>query len=268
MDEAVETAKAVAKAVLTEPERKLYPLDQLERTVAIEVPSRNLTILHKLRRATIGELIERDTQTPFETEEINTSEDRMSIDDVEPNARLWDKTGLEVKGYRYESYKADDWIPVTSELAAQIPSGHKATAIRSLYQMTFELEMDEEAGFALGASTFVIKQTFGDYVIRHFLRAPTEAERREFRRKATETRFTRGSRKVRTKVVSHLRIYADLYDKAMTDIDGVAVDDAPINNGSMAVSGNRALCLELMDAAWKRGVIDCLMRSLEASMSD
>lgn len=270
MNEAVETAKEVAKALLGEPEQKLYPLDQRERIFAIEATGRNrtLTLYHKLRLPELGELVERDQQTPFETEEISSGEDRMTIDDEGANVRLWDKTCLQVRGYRFGKNKADEWITVTSELAAQIPPGHKAAAMRGLDQVKFELEDDEEEGFALGATTYVVRQTFGEYVIRHFLRAPTEAQRREFRRKATETRFARGSRKIRTKVMTHIRVFADLYDNLLFDIDGVTVGGDPMNNGAMADGTLRGLCLPLIDATWKRGAVDCLMRSLEASLSD
>jgi hypothetical protein len=232
---------------------KLYPLDQTEITIAISTG--NLTLYHKLRRPTLAELVERDQQTPFETEEVSSGEDRLNVDDEGPNSRLWDKVAIAVKGYRAEALAVNDWNAITPNILALMPIGHKSQAIRGLYQTQFDLEQEEGEGFALGATSYIVKQTLGDYTMRHVFRAPTEAERRDFKRRANETRFARGTRKVRTKVLTNLRAYTELYDKLYEAIDGVSAD---------GVTDYRPL----IDPMFKRGAVDCVMRSFEASLSD
>jgi hypothetical protein len=182
----------------------------------------------------------------------------LTIDDEAANARLWDKIAVAVKGYRGIDMDPNEWTDVTPQIAGLIPAGHKSPAIRGLYQTNFELEQEEEEGFALEAVSYIVKQTFGDYVIRHVFRAPTEAERRDFRRRANETRFARGSRKIRTKILTNLKAYVELYDKLFQWVEGVEIaDKAPVAERS-----------RLVDPIWKRGAVDCLMRSFEASLSD
>lgn len=265
MNEAIAIERIEELISQSQPEEppKLYPLDQTELTVAIQVSGRDLTLWHKLRKPTLAELVERDQQTPFETEEVSSSEDRLNVDDEGPNGRLWDKIALSVKGYRGDGLAVNEWGAVTPSVIAMIPAGHKSAAIRGLYQTQFEIERDEEEGFALGANTFTIRQTFGEYVIRHVFRAPTEAERREFRRSANETRFARGSRKIRTKVLTNLKAYVELYDSLF-----VAIDRATINGAMFIDRGQVAAFLQAIDPVWKRGAVDCLMRSFEASLSD
>jgi hypothetical protein len=248
--------EAVKTAI--QPEEKFYPLDQNEFEVAIQISDRNLTLRHKLRKPTLAELIERDQQTPYETEEVSSGEDRLTIDDEAANARLWDRIAVAVKGYRAIDMDPGEWTKITPQIAGLIPPGHKSPAIRGLYQTNFELEQEEGEGFALEAVSYTVKQTFGDYVIRHVFRAPTEAERRDFRRRANETRFARGSRKIRTKVLTNLKAYVELYDKLFQWLDGVEIAD----NATVAER------CRLVDPVWKRGAVDCLMRSFEASLSD
>jgi hypothetical protein len=232
---------------------KVYPLDQAE--IEVEISTTTLKLIHKLRKPTLAELVERDQQTPFETEEVSNGEDRLNIDDEGPNAKLWDKVALAVEGYRGNGINFGDWASITPELAALIPSGHKSAAIRGLYQTQFELEQEEGEGFALGATSYAVKQILSEYTMRHIFRTPTEAERRDFKRRANETRFARGTRKVRTKVLTNLKAYTELYDKLYQAIDGVSAD---------GVTDYRPL----IDPIWKRGAVDCVMRSFEASLSD
>jgi hypothetical protein len=246
---AIEKIEELITRSQTDGAPKLFPLDQPEFEIAISTP--NLTLWHKLRKPTLSELIERDQQMPYETEEVSAGEDRLNIDDEGPNARLWDKIAVAVKGYRGQGLAVNDWNGLTPEIKALMPTGHKSAAIRGLYNTTFEVEQDEAEGFALGEGVFTVKQTFGDYIIRHVMRAPTESERRDFRRRANETRFARGSRKIKTKVLTNLKAYVELYDKLIENMEGVT-------GGAIAQ----------VDPVWKRGAVDCLMRSFDASLSD
>ncbi|MCI0391665.1 MAG: hypothetical protein MOB07_23215 [Acidobacteria bacterium] len=240
---------------------KLYPLDQ--NTIDVKIFVAPDVMIHTLRRPNLGELIERDAQTPYETEEISQAENRFRADDETANARLWDKIALNVKGYRLREYKADQLIVVTPDVADLIPDGHKSAAFRGLYETKFELERDEGEGFVLGKTSYTVKQIFQAYEIRHHFRTPAESERREFRNRKDETRFATGSRKIKTKMLTHLKAYVELYDKLF-----VAIDRATINDEIFTDRGQAAAFLKAIDPIWKRGAVNCLMSSFEASLGD
>lgn len=254
------TATEAAKAPLTD-SPKLYPLDQQE--FEIEITAGKHKLFHKLRRPSEAELLQRESETAYETEAINDTEEKVNADDEAANARLWDKIAIEIKGYRKAGEPvtaADIWTPVADDWRAMIPASHKATAIRSLYQFTCELEQADDDGFVVGAETFTVKQTFGsadfpDYVVRHILKAPTESQRHEFRRKSADVRFTKGAKRMRTKVVTHLRAHIELYDALLTGLDGT-------NNEYPSPAAPK------IDPIWKRSVIDALMRHFEASVGN
>lgn len=258
MNEATQTA---AEPITKQPTAiPPYPLDQSEFEVTITIPGRELKLEHKLTRPTLAQLLEREEQSSYETESVSDAEDKVSADDEQANARLWDSTVRSVKGYRLDKLDAHpltDWRDVTPELKAAIPSAHKATAVRGMYQSVCEIEKaNDDEGFTLGGETWTVKQTFGDpddpqYMIGHILRTPTEAERRDFKRKAAEIRFGKGQRKLRTKVVTHLKAHVELYDKLIEELTGVTTQD-----------------LKLVDPIFKRQAIDCLMRGFEAGLQD
>lgn len=243
---------------------KLYPLDKTE--FEVEITAGKHVVSHKLNKPTIAQLMERESQSHYETEAISNEEERVNADDETANARLWDAIATGVKGYRVN--KADgspvgDWRPLTDELKRAIPATHKAAAVRGLYQFVCEVDKDDEDGFTLAAENWTIKQSFGDadfpdYVVSHILRTPTENERREFKRKSSDVRFSKGARKLRTKVVTHLKAHVELYDSLMTELSGTTSDGG----------GDQLVKLNAIDPIWKRSVIDCLMKEFEAGLSD
>ncbi len=263
MSEATQTATEP----ITETAPKLYPLDQSEFEIAIKIPGRNISIEHRLTKPTLAQLIERESQSQYETESINDGEEKVNADDEAANVRLWNVIVEAVKGYRLNKADAvavDAWRGASPELIAAIPAAHKSTAVRGLYQFTCEVEGgNDDEGFTLGAETWTIKQTFGDpdfpdYVVRHILRTPTETERRDFKRKSSDIRFSKGAKRLRTKVVTHLKAHVELYDALIDYIDGTSV----------GTDGKGPAFRPLVDPIWKRQVIDTLMKSFEAGLSD
>jgi hypothetical protein len=258
---------------------KLYPLDQAEFEVAVVTPQG--TLYHKLRKPTLGELIEREERSSYETESVNDSEERVSADDEAANVRLWNQIVVDVKGYRMRGEKASASIEwrgeslhdLSNDLKAAIPAAHKSVAVRGLYQFTCEVEKDEGEGFLLGAETWTVKQVFGnldfpDYIIRHILRTPTEQERREFKRKSSDVRFSKGSRKMKTKVVTHLKAHVELYDALLTQFDGLTLDGQTWETFTAKDFAQTGAMVRAIDPIWKRNVIDALMKTFEASVSD
>lgn len=247
-----------------------YPLDQQEITVNIKAGGHVLS--HKLTRPTLAQLIEREERTPIQSVSVSETEEAIAgdSDDETANARLWDEIATEVKGYRLSSEPAEvvnNWR-TTAELKKYVPPSHKSGAIRAMYQSSVDMEKDDGEGFTLGEQEWTIRQTFGDpdfpaYLIRHVLRTPTETERRDFRRKATEVRFGKGSRKQTTKVLTKLKAYVEMYDLLFVSIDG-----ATVNEHSYTSEGQRRPFLELIDPVFKRQIVDCLMKEFDARVSD
>lgn len=265
MNEAVQTATEPIEEVLDAVDKiSAYPLDQDEFDIPIKT-NRGQMVYHKLAKPTLAELIEREKASSYETEAVSDTEEKISVDDEIPNARLWDKIALKVKGYKLSKadiHPIDEWRDLTPELRAAIPVGHKALAIRAMYQFTCEVEAEEDEGFTLAAETWTIKQTFGDaampdYIIRHVMKTPTEKQRRDFKARASEVRFSKGARKMRTKVLTNLKAHVELYDDLIVSISGVTTESAPTVGEFSKI-----------DPIWKQMVIIALMRSFEASAAD
>jgi hypothetical protein len=242
---------------------ELYPFDA--DTIAVEFNARpsadNPTIVyHRLRKPTLAELIEREQQINYELVELNSREDEIRSDDDLANARLWDKIILEVKGYR----GVDDWRAVTDEDRAAMKPGHKTMAIRALYAASCQIEGDDE-GVSIGADVWTVRHEIGagkepDFIVRHTLREPTEAERIKFKRSSSSTSYVKGAKKSQVRVRTNLKAYCELYDALITIVEGGSV------NG--LVGANLELFRAAIDPIWKRNVIQTLMSALEAQLSD
>lgn len=252
-----------------------YPLDQTEITVNIKAGGKVLS--HKLKRPTLAQLIEREDRISVQSQAVSDTEEAIigDSDDEVANAKLWDEIAVEVKGYRMANEPVDvvnNWR-TTAELKKYIPAAHKSGAIRAMYQSTVELEKDDTEGFTLGAQEWTIRQTFGDpdfpaFLIRHRLRTPTENDRREFKRKATEVRFGRGSRRQTTKVLTRLKAYVDMYDLLVVGIAGATMNDQTWESYSAPNVAGLGGFIAAVDPIFKRQVVDCLMKEFDARVSD
>lgn len=253
---------------------KLYPLDKTE--FEVEITAGKHVVSHRLTKPTLEQLMDRESRSHYETEAVSNDEERVNADDEQANARLWDAIAKEVRGYRLnkaDSAPLSNWRPITDELRAAIPASHKAAAVRGLYQFVCEVDKDDDEGFTLAAENWTIKQSFGDadfpdYVVRHILRTPTETERREFKRKSSDVRFSKGARKLKTKVITHLKAHVEFYDLLLTRLDGVSMDGATWETFTAKTKADMGLMVRTVDSIWKRSVIDCLMKEFEAGLSD
>lgn len=233
-----------------------YALSQPEFLVEIEANGK--TLKHKLRKPTLDDLVKREDLIVYETEEIADGQDAIRADTERADAALWDRIAISVTGYRTGDQGPDAEIHVTSELAAKIPSSHKATAVRGLYASTCEVEAGDDEGFNLDGESFTVRQDIGPdtepyAVIRHTLRQPTEGERQDYRRRSSQTVLVRGSKRTKARVQTNLKPAVELYDKLFLSISGVE------ENGQ---------AMKLVDPLWKRQVVMALMASFESSLSD
>jgi len=265
MNEAAETAVEKLDTLIIESQSedlpRLYPLDLPEATIEIEVvdgDDSKMTLSHRIKWPTLGALIERDQQTPAETQVLGVGVSKyQNADSVSANARLWDKFASQVRGYEWNGIDPDQWTPVTAELAAEIPSEHKSEALVGLFASEFEVERPKGKGFVLGAQTYRVKQSYGPYEIWHVFHRPSEKDRRELVRKSRETQYQSGSAKVKSKIFTNVKPFVDLYDRLFLRLEGVSGNDP-----------NIAQRKDLVSALWKQGAIDELVSSFAAPHRD
>jgi hypothetical protein len=238
----------------------LFPLEQKDTTVEIEAGDDDfrLTLAHRIKWPTADALSEREQQ--LSRQNVLLAHNRIrsqSADGVAANAILWDKFRLEVKGYEWDGLGADEWVAVTDELAAEIPSEHKSAAIVGLLAAEFKVERPEGKGFVLGAMSYRVKQTYGAHRIYHVIGRHHERDRRELVNKSMDTQIQTGTTQGKSTTFSNLKPYIQFYDKFFVCLEGVQGADP-----------NIALRKDLVNALWKKGVVDALMDFFEASRRD
>lgn len=245
---------------------KIYAFDAEYIDVPIEVKlsaERSQILYHRLRRPTLQQLMDRESQVIYKATDISTREQEIESSEEAANARLWEKIVLKVKGYR----GANDWVELTDEEKAQMRPGHKTAAIQALYAGSCEIEAAEE-GIPIGAETWTVIQKIGltydapDFVIRHILNEPTEEQRLKFKQKASSTLNLKGAQKPQVRVQTRIKPHAELYDTLIQDVTGATV------NGVEMGGSSRKDFLGSIDAIWKRLIIQTLMSALEAQISD
>jgi hypothetical protein len=267
MDQATEAAIDKITDLLTQsqavPESAplLFPLDQKEIVRELEViydEDTKITLYHKLKWPDFESLDKRQRQTPYRTQVLGAGRTRSENDDgVTANANLWDKFRVQVRGYEWNGADPDEWVDVTDELAAEIPSEHKSEAIVGLFASQFEVERPKAKGFVLGAQSYRVKQTYGPYTIYHVFGKPGDKDRRDLGRKSHEVHNQPGTSKGKREVYTNLKPYCDLYDKIFDRLEGVTGADP-----------NIARRKDLINALWKLGAIEALMESFEAPRRD
>lgn len=224
-------------------------------------------VYHRLKKPTLQQLLERESRISYEMVEVNSREEEIRADDEAANVLFWDGIIMAVMGYK----NAPEWRELTDGEKAGMRPGHKTTAIRALYASTCEIEGDED-GVSIGPDTWTVRQEIGlskdspDYVVRHILREPTEAERGKFKRAASSTSYIKGAKKQQVRVRTNLRAYIELYDALLQEVQGGMCINKPW--GEMSSADLQKLFIGQIDPIWKRQVIQCLTATLEAQMSD
>lgn len=239
-------------------ELKSYLLTDAEAVVQLQIKrgEKTETLQHKLRRPTLDELIAREQQSVAEVEEVAPNEDAWHEDSQAANGKLWDKCIVGVTGYRIGGELAADFVPVSPDIAAKIPLTHKATAISGLYLAKCTVEQGEDEGFSLDGDTHTIRQAIGagdepDFVLLHTLRQPTEAELRDYNKRASTATSVSGSRKRKIRVRTNLKADVELYDKLAVSLTGATPPEP-----------------RMVDPIFKRQVVQTLIASLNASLLD
>lgn len=244
----------------TEAAPLLFPLDEPEIVREIEVvydEDTKITLYHKIRWPSLEALNKRQQQTPFRSEVVGGKIKSQHDDQVGPNAALWNIFASEVKGYEWSGIDPDQWVKVTDELKAEIPSEHKSEAIVGLFASQFEVEKPKSKGYVLGAQIYRVQQTYGPYTIWHVFNKPSDNDRRAVSNKSFETQAVPGATKSKREVYTNLKPYYETYDKIFDHLEGVTGADP-----------NIAKRKDLINGLWKLGAMDALMSSFEASRRD
>lgn len=243
-----------------------YPFDAPSVDVQINArpgSDNPVIITHRLRKPTLSELLDREKAINLEIVEESNREERIVTDDELATCQLWDKLILEVKGYK----GIPDFRALTDSEKQTMRAGHKTTAIRAMYAGSATVVGDEDE-VSLGANSWTIRQLVGPdqdnpiYSIDHILREPTENERAKFKRTASKISFVRGAKRPRTKIGADLKVYVDMYDLLVTDVQGGTVKDKTFDQIE------RGAFIAAIDPTWKRVIVQTLMNALEASLLD
>jgi hypothetical protein len=216
---------------------KLYKLDW--ETVEISVNKGRFT--HILRRPRLEELLARDRA--LQTEITFAKDGSFDLPDdnreTEANAALYDAIGGKTTGY-----------------GNSIPNiFHKSAAIKALYDHNIELDDFSE----VFDEAVCIKQEIGgddepEFVIKHFLRQPSESELREYKKATANNRLIPGKRGKQTFIgKSNLRSAVAFYDKLFTDLEGAEKSED---------------CLAHIDALVKARVVTVFVYELTGALSD
>ena len=244
----------------------LYPFDPPYIDVSFNAkPGADEPVLvwHRMRKPTAEEILNATRQVKIAFREINSREEEIAVDDEAANCGLWDQIIQSVKGYR----GMDEWTTLTDDQKATMRAPHKIAAIRSMNVATYRV-LNEGDGVGLGGDTWEIEQIIGrdveapDFLIIHTLREPTESERSQFRRRASRTSIVKGMKRQETKVSTDLGAYIALYDALVQRVDGGTVDERGWDKSE------RPQFISAIDPNMKRGVIQKLMESIEAALSD
>lgn len=262
---AVEKLDGMIAESQSEAEPNLYPFDLTHVEVGFNARPNTETpkiVYHKLRKPTLQELKERESQVKAELVSVSNREEEEHTDEISANANLWRKLIVAVKGYR----EASDWRELSDAEKADMKVGHKSRAIRKMYLGTSLLESGDD-DVSIGAEIWTVRQEIGPqgdpaFIVRHSLREPTEGEREKFRGSARRTSYVRIAKKTHTKIKTSLQAYCDLYDATIISIDGATVGNRPLG------AENRKVFLAAIDPLWKRQIIETLMETLEGQLSD
>jgi hypothetical protein len=222
-------------------QNRLYPLDkretvmEIERRVWAESPpddaDGDAIVIRVSRVASRSTLWHRIRHAGADA--LIERERGAQHDPVAANAGLWDVSASHVKGYDWEDVSPGQWADVTPEIAARIPAEDKSQVVVGLYAAQFEIERPKGRGFVLGAEIHKVRQTYGPYALWHVFKKSGEQARRDFARESGD-----------------LQAYADFYDEYFDRLEGVTGDDPDIVRRK-----------DLVNALWKRGAINALMRS-------
>lgn len=257
---------------------KAYVFDAETNEIKINVApqgKRPLVTVHELAKPTLEQLVTREQQSTYETEEVAKDEDVIRANDDKANANLYHAIVRKVQGYDFEDGVSPDSLrDITEEQAKALPSPHKSAAIRGLYVTSAELVYDEEAtSFRVSLDQEIeVKQSIGlgdpaEFELSWKLKEPTDAQRAKYRDNAMQVRNVRGARRARSRVVSNLRAAVEAFDALVISCAGGRLADGTVLARDLDEVSRRRF-IAAIDPVFKRAVVSAAMNAQEASLQD
>lgn len=215
--------------------------------VAIKLVKGRFT--HVLSRPTAEMILEREDELqpeiPIAKDGSFAMPDTLAQEEID--AKYYDKIVVKTEGYK-----------------GNIPAAHKAAAFQGLYRR--EIYLDPESDIFGDVVTVLEEIGAGDepdFVIRHVLRQPSEAELKKYRQSTTGGRLMpdkRGRQKLVTS--SNLRAAMRFYSLIMTGIGGATV------GGENFSAEKRDEFLAVVDPLIQRKVVGVLVDELTGGLLD
>jgi hypothetical protein len=244
-----------------------FDAKEIEIPLVLRPNSKNpQLVFHRLRWPSKEEANELVNNEKIEYEDENRREERVVPGSDAHIIKLWEKIAIAVKGYDGMPTPVDQWHLLRPEDKANILPGNKTTAIRAIY--SFDCELEDQLISINPDQKWTVIQTIGPRysdnraTVRYVFRQPTEAERRSYRTEATTIINVKGLKKGRQRIKYNLKIYAQVFDGMVIDVDGGTVA------GKTFRESDRTAFLDKIDPIYKRDVLQTLMLDLEAELQD
>lgn len=221
----------IVQAQTPTPAAPSYDFATPEFTVAFPViwPNKEgrITVTHKLRRPTYGELITWKQKTVIEREyDKRGAEKRETTDTATADAWLWDQLALAVGGYP----DLDDGMKAVTEAdKKEMRSTHKEQAIGRLFKADADILL-EESVVTYGGGEWVVALNIGHNsdaearTVKFRFREWTQKERSDFTKLASISSNNSEGKATVKRLGIHLPAFAELFDELLIDVAGGVAD--------------------------------------------
>jgi len=249
----------------TVPPDNFYPLD--EPTYEVKIKSGILAgkpsfATLTVRRPSEKELIEREKNSVASGRQINKDEVLMDTGDASQELALATKIVLSISGFDLKDGLArHETRNVNADLAKRIPASMRLAALRGLYNSTCAVyTLDLENGLA------IIKQEIGteedpDFTIFHTLDISDEALISSYKSRTQKHSVnSKDPRVQKTIFKSDLAKIVEFYNNCFVELEGASINGLP--------ASNKQQTLGLIDAYFKRQVMQCVTQALETGLQD
>jgi hypothetical protein len=244
-------------------------------TFEVEIEAQGKPAFARLRKATLDEEIEREKNSSLEYREFSDTEEEIVVLEEKANAVLFNKTALEVKGFRISGEPKElvkDWRNA-EPLLLSMPSSYKSAFIRGTRVCSAKFVEDDEDGIVLGGSALLpVDLIIGyeeepDYTIRFELPEPTETERIAFGDKAMQF-VTSKTRKKSAKVVTDRKTCVEFFDKLIKRGGTVVGGTVQDKQYAEFQETGKLLFLDAILPIYKAKVVNAAMTKYSAKLSD
>jgi hypothetical protein len=268
---ATATQQVAVKEMIVE-KGDLYPFNADSYEIPINVAPIGYPehwTIHRLARLENEWLLERERGSSTKSVPAGNGENVLKMDADEPNANLYNRALLAVKGLT----ASGEWVSVTPDLLRRIKFGWKVTAVSGYHYGTAkviwspeELYVDSNNESLKQVRLEIGAKTVPDFTIDFYLKAPGELDIAFYRTNSVQIRTQRGERVGGTKLVTDLRIASRLFEALFVKCDGGGI----VVNGEVVAYNDslRQDFLKAIDYEWQSKVVEALMTAEQGSLLD